>query len=119
MVPDLNSLTSYSKHQTKRNLGSIQFTPDLKIQQATMKCYERYATASIHETAVHCLEEASFFKRKSWIKQVEISKEMVNQRTKRLIQRTDDKCNSVIIPMRAIRTALFPCTTRLPTGKVN
>lgn len=100
MIIDIDSLIAYPNHQTRRNLGPIQSRPDLKIQQTTMKCYERHASASIRETAVHCLQEVGLFKRKSWLKQVEISKEMVKQRAKRRIQRADDgKSNSLLAPM--------------------
>lgn len=107
------SESSFTKSRSQTRSVSVQFNPNLKAQQATIKCYERYANASIHETAVQCLQEVAFLKRKSWIKQVEISKEMIKQRTKRVIQRGDDRNNSTIGPMRAMNNLL----TALPPGK--
>ena len=74
-----------SNRPRRKNLGPIRSRFDLQIQQATTRSYERYASASIQRTAINCLQEAAFFKRKSWLQQVEISKEMVKQRTKRRI----------------------------------
>lgn len=76
---------STSNRPRRKNLGLIRSRFDLEIQQATARSYERYASASIQQTTLNCLREAAFFKRKSWLQQVEISKEMVKQRTKRRI----------------------------------
>ncbi|CAF3144264.1 unnamed protein product [Rotaria sp. Silwood2] len=120
-ILDTDSHTQRPDHQARKNLGPLQFRLDKKLQQATIKSYERRASASIHTTAVHCLQEAQFFKRKSWIKQVEISKEMVKQHVKRLLRQVDDnddgRINSVFTPMRDIGIAPSPCTNRFPTVK--
>ena len=54
-----------------------------------------------------CLEEASFLKRKSWIKQVEISKEMVKNRVHQRMRRADNKLptKSPSQPFRATHIA--------------
>ena len=74
-----------SNRPRRKNLGPIRSRFDLQIQQSTTRSYERYDSASIQQTAINCLQEAAFFKRKSWLQRVEISKEMVKQRTKRRI----------------------------------
>jgi hypothetical protein len=75
---------------------------DLDIHQATVKSYERYASATTRSTAVRCLQEAAYFKGKSWLKQVEISKEMAKHHAKRRIRRADDEENHkpVLLPIR-------------------
>jgi len=122
------SFKNFSEQTTKtkpkstsvqKNFGPVQTNSDLKIKQQVMKCYERYAHTSAHDTAVQCLEEVAFMKGKSWIKQVEISKEMMKQRTKRILQRTNDKTSSANMPLRAVRDALSPCTTQLTTDRIN
>jgi hypothetical protein len=76
---------------------------DLDIHQATVKSYERYASATTRSTAVRCLQEAAYFKGKSWLKQVEISKEMVKHHAKRRIRRAGDETNHkpILLPLRA------------------
>jgi hypothetical protein len=120
VVLDIDPSIPLPDHPIRKNSSPIRSRLDLEIQQATLKPYERYASASARATAINCLQEAGFFKRKSWLKQVEITKEMVKQRTKRCIRRADDeKISSVLSPMRVIGTTPSPCTTRLTTGKAN
>ena len=117
-ILDINSHKSHSDHPTRKNFSPIQFRFDSKIQQATVKTYERQTSTTTREAAIHCLQEAAFFTRKSWIKQVEISKEMIKQRALRLIRQTDDeKLSSVLTPIRVISTVSSSRTTRVPTGK--
>ncbi|CAF3722772.1 unnamed protein product [Rotaria sp. Silwood1] len=120
-ILDIGSHIQRQDHQARKNLGPLRFRFDQKLQQATIKPYERCAGASIHATAIHCLQEAEFFKRKSWIKQVEISKEMVKQHVKRLLQPVDNNDNgrikSVVKPMRDFGAAPAICTNRFPTAK--
>ena len=75
---------------------------DLDIHNATVKPYERYASATTRSTAVQCLQEAAFFKGKSWLKQVEISKEMVKHHAKRRIRRAGGETNRkpILLPLR-------------------
>ena len=76
---------------------------DLDIHHATVKPYERYASATTRSTAVQCLQEAAFFKGKSWLKQVEISKEMVKHHAKRRIRRAAGETSHkpILLPLRA------------------
>lgn len=114
--PKIDSLKAHPNHQVGNNLKPIQMHSSLAIHQATIKSFERHTNASIHNTATECLREASFLKRKSWMKQVEIGKEMVKQRTKRLIERPDqENRNSVIVPIRTISAA---CLNPLSANKV-
>ena len=76
-------------HPSPRSTRLIKSRLDVDLRQATVKPYERYASATARSTAVTCLQEASYFKRKSWLKQVEISKEMVKHRVKRRMRRAD------------------------------
>lgn len=83
--------------------GPIKCRDDLKIHQSTIQSYERHASASTRTTAINCLEEATYFKRKSWLKQVEISKQMVKNKVQRRIRRDDAETNkkSSLLPLRA------------------
>ena len=76
-------------HPSPRSSRLIKSRLDVDLRQATVKPYERYASATARSTAVACLEEAGYFKRKSWLKQVEISKEMVKHRVQRRMRRAD------------------------------
>lgn len=76
--------------RTGKQVSEIQPHSDQEIQQITLKSYERHASASMRVTAANCLQEATHFKGKSWLKKVEISKEMVKQCTKRRMQRAAD-----------------------------
>ena len=75
---------------------------DVDIRQSAVKPYERHASATTRSTAVHCLQEAGYFKGKSWLKQVEISKEMVKHHVKRRIRRADDGITKkpILLPIR-------------------
>ena len=77
------------EHRSNQHARPIKSRLDFDIHQATVRPYERYASASSRKTAVSCLQEAGYFKGKSWLKQVEISKEMVRRRVKRRIRRAD------------------------------
>jgi hypothetical protein len=96
-------------HPTVQRSSPIKSRLDFDIRQATVKPYERYASATTRSTAVHCLQEAGYFKGKSWLKQVEIGKEMVKHHVKRRIRRADDetKHKPVLLPLRtnAVRTS--------------
>jgi len=89
-------------HPVMQRSSPIKSRLDLKIRQATVKPYERYASATTRSTAVHCLQEASYFKGKSWLKQVEISKEMIKHHVKRRIRRASDQTNHkpILLPLR-------------------
>ena len=90
-------------------MDPIRSRYDLNIQQATVRSYERCAAESTHQTAVKCLKEAGFFKRKSWFQKVEISKEMVKQHTRRCIRASDDtNVHCVPSPIRATETLASP-----------
>ena len=116
---NIDSPKAHPDHQAGRNLSPIQMRSSLGIHQATIKSYERHTNASIHNTATECLREASFLKRKSWMKQVEMGKEMVKQRAKRLIERPDqEKRNSVSVPMRTMTGAAPVYPNASPTNKV-
>jgi hypothetical protein len=78
---------SLADRQRRKGSSPIRSRFDLAIQQATVRSYARYASESSEQTAVNCLQEAGFFRGKSWCQQVEIGKEMVKQRTKRYIRR--------------------------------
>lgn len=90
--PAINDLDNYiplpERFSIQRS-GPIKSHLDVDIHRSTVKPYERYASASTRRTAVRCLEEASFFKGKSWLKQVEISKEMMKHRVKQRIRRAE------------------------------
>ncbi len=69
----------------------------MDIRQTTVKPYERYATATTRSTAVHCLQEAGYFKDRAWLKHVEMSKELVKHHVKRRIRLDDDETNHKLI----------------------
>ena len=75
---------------------------DVEVRRATVQPYERYASATTRSTAVHCLQEAGYFKGKSWLRQVEISKEMMKNHVKRRIRRADNDTNQkpILLPLR-------------------
>lgn len=95
----------------------IKSSFDLQIHRSTIKTYERQSGTTARETAINCIQEAKFFKRKSWLKQIEISKEMVKQQTQRHIRQT--KVNHVDkssrIPLRATMDALVPTAAESKT----
>jgi len=115
-ILDVDSYIPLPDHPSYSRFNSIQSRVDLQIRQSTFQSYERHASASIRSTAINCLQEAGYFKRKSWLKQVEISKEMVKHKVQRRIRRADDKTmkNPKLLPFRATDT-----TTRYKTNTVN
>ncbi|CAF0910183.1 unnamed protein product [Adineta ricciae] len=98
---DIDTYIPLPDQPSLQRLNPIKSHIDVNIRQSTVQPYERYASASTRSTAVHCLEEAAYFKRKSWLKQVEISKEMVKNQVKRRIRRAD-KGKVKLIPIRTI-----------------
>jgi len=106
---------------TVQCLSPIKSRLDADIHQSTVKSYERYASATTRSTAIHCLQEASYFKGKSWLKQVEISKEMIKHRVKRRMRRADDEKNHkpILLPLRTNIVPTSPDIHRPKTFKVN
>jgi hypothetical protein len=100
---DIETYIPLPDRPTIQRSSPIKSRHDVDIRQATVKPYERYASATTRSTAVHCLQEAGYFKGKSWLKQVEISKEMVKHHVKRRIRRADDEKNHkpILLPLRA------------------
>lgn len=100
---DVDSYIPLPEHSNYLRNGPIKSRVDLQIRQSTFQPYERYASATIRSTAVNCLEEATFFKRKSWLQQVELSKEMIKHRVQRRIHRVDNQKTKKpsLIPLRA------------------
>ncbi|UJR10034.1 hypothetical protein I4U23_014257 [Adineta vaga] len=86
---DIDTHIALPDHPTVQRLNPIKSHKDVDVRQSTVQPYERYASATTRSTAVNCLQEAAYFKRKSWLKQVEISKEMVKNQVKRRIRRAD------------------------------
>jgi hypothetical protein len=84
---------------------------DVDVRQSVVQPYERYASATTRSTAVHCLQEAGYFKGKSWLKQVEISKKMVKNHAKRRIRLADKETNK--------KPLLLPLRTKTVTTSVN
>lgn len=101
-IIDVNPHISLRNHPTYSQTGPIKSQRDLKLRQTTFQPYERYASATFRSTAVTCLEEATYFKKKSWLKQVEMSKDMVKNKVRRRIGRADDKTMNQpsIVPLR-------------------
>ncbi|CAF0910687.1 unnamed protein product [Adineta ricciae] len=98
---DIDTYIPLPDQPSLQRLTPIKSHIDVNIRQSTVQPYERYASASTRSTAVRCLEEAGYFKRKSWVKQVEISKEMVKSQVKKRIRRAD-KGKVQLIPIRTI-----------------
>ena len=86
---NLDAVIPLPEHPSNQRSRAMKSRLDYDIHQATVKPYERYASATSRKTAVNCLQEAGYFKGKSWLKQVEISKEMIRHRVKRRIRRAD------------------------------
>jgi hypothetical protein len=99
---DVETYIPLPDRPTMRQSSPIKSRVDVDIRQSTVEPYERYASATTRSTAVHCLQEAGYFKGKSWLKQVEISKEMVKHHVKRRIRRADDEKNHkpILLPLR-------------------
>lgn len=115
---DLDAYVPLPDHPLSVSTNPIKSRLDLEIHQSTIKSYERYASASPRTTAIDCLQEASFFKRKTWLRKVEVSKDMiknkVQQRMRRAVNETDK--NSIFSPLRPTST-ITPHQT--DTVKVN
>ena len=105
-IIDANPHISLRNHPSYSQTGPIKSHRDLKIRQTTFQPYERYASATFRSTAVTCLEEATYFKKKSWLKQVEMSKDMVKSKVQRRMGRADDKTTNQpsIVPLRGDHT---------------
>ena len=103
-VPNTESPLSLPDNPINLGLSAIRSRRDREIHQATVKPYQRYTSASTRSTAVHCLEEARYFQKKPWIKQVEISKDMGKYKVQRRIARAADPTikSSSSVPVRAI-----------------
>jgi hypothetical protein len=108
---DVDTYIALPDHSTVRRLSPIKSHIDVDVRQSVVQPYERYASATTRSTAVNCLQEACYFKGKSWLKQVEISKEMVKHRAKRRIQRADKETSR--------RSPLLPLRTKTVTTLVN
>jgi hypothetical protein len=63
---------------------------DREIHRSTMKSYERHVNKSTRAHAIDCLKEANFFERKSWLKQVALSQEMIKCQVQRRIRYSTD-----------------------------
>ena len=99
---DVENYIPLPDRPTVQRSSPIKSRIDAEVRRTTVKPYERYASATTRSTAVHCLQEAGYFKGKSWLKQVEISKEMVKNHVKRRIRRADQETNQkpVLLPLR-------------------
>ncbi|CAF0832820.1 unnamed protein product [Adineta ricciae] len=86
---DIDSCLALPDHPVNYGTSSIKSRHDLNVRQAAFKPYERYASASTRSTAINCIQEANHFKRKSWTKQVNISKEMVKHKVHRRLARAN------------------------------
>jgi hypothetical protein len=108
---DLDTYIALPDHSTVRRLSPIKSHIDVDVRQSVVQPYERYTSATTRSTAVHFLEEAGYFKGKSWLKQVEISKKMVQNHAKRQIRCTDKERNK--------KPLLLPLRTKTVTKSVN
>jgi len=102
---DVDSRLPLPEHPINLGSGAIKSRQDLQVRESAFKSYERYASASTRSTALNCLQEASHFKRKPWIKKVQISQEMIKHKVERRITRADQiNRNSTLSPIRASST---------------
>ncbi|CAF4284594.1 unnamed protein product, partial [Rotaria sp. Silwood2] len=115
---DLDSYIPLPDHPNNTSIGPIKSRLDLEIRQSTIKSYERYASASTRSTAIDCLQEAAFFKKKPWIKKVEISKEMVKHKVQQRIRRANNEKNKKPI-ISPLRTTVSRSSHKSDTVKVN
>lgn len=99
---DVENYIPLPDRPTVQRSSPIKSRLDVEVRRTTVQPYERYASASTRSTAVHCLQEAGYFKGKSWLKQVEISKEMMKNHVKRRIRRADQETNQkpTLLPLR-------------------
>ncbi|CAF1523297.1 unnamed protein product, partial [Rotaria sordida] len=115
---DVDSYIPLPDHPTNRSISPIKSRIDLEIHQSTIKSYERYASASTRSTAIDCLREATFFKKKPWIKKVEISKEMVKHKVQQRLRRATNDINKKPI-ISPLRTTVSNSSHKSDTIKVN
>ena len=103
-VPNTESPLSLPDGPINLGLSAIRSRRDREIHQATVKPYQRYTSASTRSTAIHCLEEARYFQKKPWMKQVAISTDMGKYKVQRRIARAADSSikASSSVPARAI-----------------
>ncbi|CAF3696153.1 unnamed protein product [Rotaria sp. Silwood1] len=99
---DIDTYIPLPERSITRRSNVLKSRRDLEIHQATVQSYERYASATTRSTAIHCLQEAGYFKGKSWLRQVEISKEMMKHSVKRRIHRASNETNNkpILLPLR-------------------
>jgi hypothetical protein len=98
---DVDSRLPLPEHPINLGSGAVKSRQDLQVRESAFKSYERYASASTRATALNCLQEASHFKRKTWIKKVQISQEMVKNKVERRISRADQlNRSSTLSPFR-------------------
>lgn len=118
-ILDVDSYIPLRDHSSSSRRGPIKSPLDLEIRQSTFQSYERHASASVRSTAISCLEEASFFKRKSWLKQVEMSKEMVKHRVQRRMHRSENRTTNSQPSLTPIRPTHTTRVYKSTPGKVN
>ncbi|CAF2813880.1 unnamed protein product [Rotaria sp. Silwood2] len=99
---DIDTYIPLPERLTTQRSNVLKSRRDLEIRQATVQSYERYASATTRSTAIHCLQEAGYFKGKSWLRQVEISKEMMKHSVKRRIRRANNETDNkpILLPLR-------------------
>lgn len=102
-ILDIDSYIPLPDHPNYLRSSPAKSRLDLKIHHTTIQSYERYSNVSMRSTAINCLQEAGYFKRKSWLKQVEISQEMMKNKVQRCFRYADDKPTK-IAPLRATHT---------------
>lgn len=61
---------------------------DQHIHRQTMKSYQTRSDTSSRDTVVECIEEAAHFKGKSWLRQIEISKQMIKTQAQQKLRQT-------------------------------
>lgn len=115
-VVDMDSYLPLPEHSNPIGASPIKSRRDFDIHQSTIKVYERHASASARTMAIHCLQEASFFKSKSWLKQVELSKEMVKHQVHRRIRQGTpvSRPKSTAVPLRATMANIPLTSTTIP-----
>ncbi|CAF3340496.1 unnamed protein product [Rotaria socialis] len=115
---DLDSHIPLPDHPKTTSFGPIKSRIDLEIRQSTLQSYERYSSATTRSTAIQCLEEASFFKKKTWIKKVEISKEMLKHKVQQRMRRAIDETNKMPV-LTTCQSAITKPSHNSNTIKVN
>ncbi|CAM4829977.1 unnamed protein product [Rotaria magnacalcarata] len=100
-VIDIGTYISLPDRPIVQRSNVFKSRRDCELRRATVESYERYASATTRSTAIHCLQEAGYFKGKSWLRQVEISKQMIKHNVKRRIRRANDEKNKpLLLPIR-------------------